>query len=186
VAQYGHDASGRLLKTTSGVKGAALIDTTYSYDQQGTLQKISSHGRPDISFHYDERGRKTKIEISLPQDYRPNTAHAGFPFEVADCAPNLPGGGSATTIYDEHDRATEVQVRDASGEMVNRAVRTYDPQGHVIEEKQNLDNPETMIPAELRAKMLEQSGLSADQLRQDLRAQITKLIWIMPVFRLGN
>ena len=75
-------------------------------------------------------------------------------------APNLPGGGTATTIYDEHDRATEVQVRDASGEIVNRAVRTYDAQGHVLEEKQIQDDPVTMFPAEVRAQILEQSGLS--------------------------
>ena len=67
-------------------------------------------------------------------------------------------------------------MRDASGDLVNRALRTYDAQGHVIEEKQVLDNPETMIPSEARAKMLEQSGLSADQLRQELRTQLTKLM----------
>lgn len=120
VTRYAYDASGRLLKTTSGVGGQAITETTCSY------------------------------EISCPADYRPNTAVAGSPFEVADRAPNLPGGGSATTIYDEHDRATEVQVRDAKGELVSRAVRTYDSQGHVVEEKQILDNPETVIPAEAR------------------------------------
>jgi hypothetical protein len=99
--------------------------------------------------------KKTKIAVSRSTDYQPNTAVAGSPFEVADRAPNLPGGGSATTIYDERDRATEVQVRDVSGELVNRALRTYDAQGHIIEEKQILDNPETMFPAEAWAKMLE-------------------------------
>jgi len=33
-----------------------------------------------------------------------------------------------------------------------------------------------MIPSEVRAKMLEESGLPADQLRQELRAQLTKLM----------
>ena len=67
-------------------------------------------------------------------------------------------------------------MRDASGDVVNRALRTYDAQGHVIEEKQVLENPETMFPSEARAKMLEQSGLSAEQLRQELRTQLTKLM----------
>jgi hypothetical protein len=84
--------------------------------------------------------------------------------------------GSATTIYDEHDRATEVQVRDANGELVNRALRTYDAQGRVVEEKRILDNPETIIPSGVRAKILEQSDLPADQLRQELRTQITMLM----------
>jgi hypothetical protein len=84
--------------------------------------------------------------------------------------------GAQPLIYDEHDRATEVQVRDASGEVVSRAVRTYDAQGHVLEEKQILDNPETIFPAETRAQILEQSGLSPDELQQELRSQLTKLM----------
>jgi len=178
VTRYGYDASGRLLKTSSGAEGKALTETTYSYDPQGRPQNISDGNKPDtpVTFRYDERGRKSKVEISRPADYRSDVAVAGSPFEAVDRAPNLPGGGSATTIYDKHDRPTEVQVRDASGELVNRAVRSYDAQGHVIEEKQILDNPGTMFPAEVRAKMLEQSGLSADQLRQELRAQMTKLM----------
>jgi YD repeat-containing protein len=94
VMRYSYEAPGRLLKTASGVEGKALTETTYSYDHQGRLQYISDGGRCDgpVSFRYDERGRKTKIEISCSADYRPNTAVAGSPFEVADRAPNLPEG----------------------------------------------------------------------------------------------
>jgi hypothetical protein len=176
--RYSYDAKGRLLTTTSGVEGQASTETTYVYDQQGRLQSISSGGRPDspTTFNYDERGRKRKTQTSSPADYRPNTAIAGPPFEAADRAPNLPGGGSATTIYDEYDRAIEVQVRDAQGELVSRAVRTYDTQGHLVEEKQVLDNPETLFPAEARAKMLEQSGLSREEFQQALRTKLTELM----------
>jgi len=37
VARYAYDASGRLLKITSGVEGKTSTATTYSYDQQGRL-----------------------------------------------------------------------------------------------------------------------------------------------------
>ncbi|OLC99802.1 MAG: hypothetical protein AUH86_01710 [Acidobacteria bacterium 13_1_40CM_4_58_4] len=116
------------------------------------------------------------MQISGPEDYRPNTAVAGSPFQIADMAPNLPGGGSATTVYDENDRPAEVQVRDAQGELVSRAVCIYDAQGHIVEEKQILDNPEMMIPAEVRAKILEDTGASREQLREQLREQFTKLM----------
>jgi hypothetical protein len=66
----------------------------------------------------------------------------------------------------------EVQVRDAQGELVSRAVRIYDTQGHVTEEKQILDSPEMIIPVEVRAKILEASGAS----REELREQLTKLM----------
>jgi len=179
VTRYSYDPSGRLLKIASGIEGQATTDTIYSYDHSGNLQNISDSNRADdpVTFRYDEHGRKTKVATSRPADYRSGIAvEAGSPFEAADRAPNLPGGGSATTIYDEHDRATEVQVRDASGEVVSRAVRTYDAQGHVLEEKQILEHPEMIFPAETRAQMLEQSGLSPDELQQELRAQLTKLM----------
>lgn len=178
VTRYAYDPSGRLLKTASGVEGQASTETNYSYDEQGRLQKISGGGRTDnpITFRYDEQGRKSKIEIAGPADYRPGIAEGGSPFEAADRAPNLPGGGSATTIYDEHDWATEVQVQDSSGELVNRAVRSYDSLGRVLEEKQILDKPETMFPAEVLTQIAEQSGVSPDQLQQELRTQLTKLM----------
>ena len=178
VTRNEYSASGRLLRTGSGIEGKSLTETHYSYDQEGRLQKITTDGRDEtpVSFRYDERGRKTKIEISRAEDYRPNTAIGGSPFEAAERAPNLPGGGSATTIYDEQDRPSEVEVRDAGGELVSHAVRTYDAQGHVIEEKLILDNLVSMFSLEAKAKILEEPGFSADQLERELHEQMTKLM----------
>lgn len=174
VTRYIYDASGHLLKTTAGKEGAPNQETDYSYDGQGRLLNITSSHAPDnpITFRYDERGRKTKVQVSRPADYSPNTAVGGSPFEVADMAPNLPGGGSATTIYDEDDRPTEVQVRDAKGKLASRAVRIYDAQGRIGEEKQILDSPETMFPEGALDKILEASGAS----REELHEQLAKLM----------
>jgi hypothetical protein len=178
VNRYEYSNSGQLLKTASGIERQALTETTYSYDPQGRLGKISTDGRGEspVFFRYDEHGGKTKIQTSRAADYRPNMATGGSPFEAADMAPNLPDGGTTTTIYDEHDRPTEVQVRDTHGELVKRALRTYDAQGHGREEKQICDDLVTMFPPENRQKLLDDSGLSADQLRQELNGQLTKLM----------
>jgi YD repeat-containing protein len=183
VTRHIYDASGRLLTTASGMEGTALTETTYSYDQQGRLQNISDSSKPDtpVAYRYDEQGRKSKIEILRPEDQRSVATGVDVsPFDSTEALAHPPGGGSATTIYDENDRATEIQVRDANGELVNRAVRTYDEQGRVKEEKQIWDRPEAMFPVEIHAKMLEESGLSADQLRQELRAGLTKLMGGQP------
>lgn len=176
VTRYSYDAFGQLRNTASGLQGKAFAETTDSYDEHGRLQNISNDEKPEtpVIFRYDEHGRKTKIGTSRSADYRPNIAMAGSPFEVTNRAPNLPSVGTAITSYDEHDRATQVQVRDANGELSTGLI--YDTEGRIIEEKQILDNPETMIPSEARAKMLDESGLSADQLQQELRAQLTKLM----------
>jgi YD repeat-containing protein len=179
VTCYTYDGSGRLLKTTSGKEGEKAAETIFSYNDNGKLVKISRSDAPEnpTVFHYDENGRKTKVQVFRAVDYRSGIFEASLsPFQIADNAPNLPGGGTATTIYDERDRATEVQVRGANGELVIRAVRIYDAQGHIVDEKRILENPETMFPAEALAKLLEQTGVSPDQLRQELRAQLTKLM----------
>jgi hypothetical protein len=146
----------------------------YDYDAQARLLSIADSRVPDnpIIFHYEERGRKTAVQIFRPEDYRPSTAFAGSPFGVAAMGPNLPGGGSTTTVYDEHDRTIEIQARDSHGELVSRAVRIYDAQGHVSEEHQILDNPETFIPAEARLEILKSPGKSL----QGLRDELTKLM----------
>jgi len=173
-----YDASGRLLRTASGREVQKPTETVFSYDNNGKLVKITRTNAPEnpTVFLYDDHGRKTEVQVSRAVDYRPTTASAGSPFEIAHMPPNLPGGGTATTIYDEHDRAKEVQVRDDKGELVSRAVRTYDALGRVLEEKQILNNLVTMFPPDTRAKIPEESGLSPDQLQQELHAQFTKLM----------
>jgi YD repeat-containing protein len=165
-----YDDSGRLLKTVSGSESGSFAETVYSYDDHGKLLRITNSGSPEnpIAFSYDEAGRKTKVQISRSADYRPNVAIAGSPFEAGNASPNLPGGGTTTTIYDDLDRPIEIQTRDSHGELVSRALRSYDHDGHVLDEKQILTSPEMLIPAELRTKVLERSGASIEELRQEL------------------
>jgi hypothetical protein len=178
LTRYTYDNSGRLRKVTSNAEGAPPAETVYSYDEHGGLDKISDSRKPasPVTYRYDEHGRKTEVAVVGPEEYRPNVALGGSPFQVAGAAYSLQGGGTVTTIYDDQDRPVEVQVRDHQGEVVIRAVRTYDAQGHVIEEKQVLDSPEMMIPAEVRNQILKESGLPAEQLREELRAKLTSLM----------
>lgn len=170
VTQNIYDDAGRMVKTVSGNKGGPSAELVYSYDDHGKLVRITNSGSPDnpVAFHYDDAGRKTKVQISRAADYRPNVANGGSPFESSDRAPNLPGGGTTTTIYDDLDRPIEIQTRDSQGDLVSRALRTYDEQGRVLDEKQILPSPETLIPAEMRSKILEESGASIEQLREHL------------------
>src|SRR5262249_11869516 len=168
--RYTYDNSGRMLKIESGNEGQPLTETIYSYSDQGRPLKITSNRTPDnpVTFHYDDSGRRTKIQRSSAADYMPNVASAVPPFDSADRPPNLPGGGTATTVHDEQDRPTEVQVRDSQGEVVSRSIRKYDEHGRIAEEHHILDNPETMIPAELRTRILSESGRSLVELRSEL------------------
>jgi YD repeat-containing protein len=178
ISRKTFDASGRLLNEESGVEGQPPSETNYSYDSQGRLQSITTGNGSPVSFQYDAHGRKTKIQSSQPDDYRGSkaTGAAISPFDAADSAPNLPGGGTATTIYDEQDRPTEIQFRNTSGEVVSRVVRKYDAKGHVIDEQQIWERPESMFPSNVLQQIIEQSGRSADDLRQEMREQLSKLM----------
>jgi hypothetical protein len=178
--RYSYDASGHLLKTAAGKKGEPSDETAYSYDRQGRLLNITDSHSPDnpVVFRYDGRGRKTKVQVARPADSRPDSfvMVAGSPFDVAGMAVGLPGGGSATTIYDDYDRPTEVQARDTQGKLVSRTVRTYDAQGRITEEKQIQDNFESMFPAGTFDKILESSGASREDLSKELRERFANLM----------
>jgi hypothetical protein len=173
VRKYSYDSTGKLLKISQGVEGQPAVEAVYSYDEQGRLRAIadSAHPGSSASFRYDQSGRKTKVQVARAEDYVPNVGVAGDPFERAN-APNLPGGGSVVTVYDEHDRPVEVQTMDREGELMSRAVRTYDERGNIVEEKEILEKAETLIPADARAQILETSGVTGEQ----LRAEIMKLM----------
>jgi hypothetical protein len=113
VRKYSYDRTGKLLKISQGVEGQPAGEAVYSDDEQGRLRAIadSAHPGSSASFRYDQSGRKTKVQMARAEDYVPNVGVAGDPFERAN-APNLPGGGSVVTVYDEHDRPVEVQTRD--------------------------------------------------------------------------
>ncbi len=171
---YIYDSSGVLLGAKSEEGGEIRSECVYRYDDLGRMRSISWSHAPDnpVTFHYDGNGRKTKVQNSRPEEYKPNCSAGGSPFEAADRAPNLPGGGSARTSYDERGRPIEVEVFDSHGELVSRAVRIYDEQGRIAQERQILDDPLTIIPAESRARALETAGGSAE----DLRSQIALLM----------
>ncbi len=165
-----YDSVGGLLKTSSGLEGSIPLERVYIYDDEGRLLKIADSRTPDdpTVIQYDDQGRQTVLHTSRAENYRPNVAFGGTPFSAADRPPNLPGGGSAATICDEQDRPIEARVCDAHGEQVSRAVRLYDAQGRVTEEKQIMEHPEAMIPEEIRNEILTKSGGTFKQLRNYL------------------
>jgi len=174
------DMSGRLLKTTDRQGFEPATECVYSYDNEGRIRNTLNSRSPDnpVTFHYDDDGKRTKMQVSRPGDFRSDLIDRGASFQSFDEAPNFPGGGSAATIYDEHDRPTEIQIRNAQGELLGRVFRTYTGEGYIAEEKQILEDPVTFYPPGRLAKILEIPGVS----RQELREQVTKLMggWTGP------
>jgi hypothetical protein len=175
VTRYVYGEGGRLLRTTfQNETGKLERETVYQYDEQSRLRSITNSNDPNnpIAFRYDANGRKTKIAIAQPVDppqgQRAISRSAEASFYEAASAMALPEGGSAVTLYDEHDRPAEIQARNANGEIVSRTMRVYDDQGRVLEEKETMDDPLKMIPGADQKKMFASGSVSPQELRDQL------------------
>jgi hypothetical protein len=173
VTRYAYSDTGKLLRRTGEVGGKMASEVVFRYDDKGRLQSITDskdHDNP-IAFHYDANGTKTKIAITKPFDVPEGTAVSRSMDSLFDIEWGVHGsyeGGSTITLYDDQDRPVEVQEHDPSGAITSRAIRVYDAEGRVVEEKMILDDPLKMIPAKQREKMLQESGTSAEELRKTL------------------
>ncbi len=174
VTRYTYGATGQLLrKTIQNNKGDALGEIIYHYDDQGRLQNItnSTDFNNPIAFRYDADGMKTKLAISKPINLPEGTTAVSQSiqhlFDDEGSMVSRLDNGSTITLYDERDRPIEVQLYDANGALMSRAVRVYDEQGRVIEEKMMMDDPLALIPAKQQKSMLDE-GLTAQQIRDQI------------------
>ena len=174
ATRYARNAAGQMLRATQEDDSKTVSETIYRYDDQGRLHSITDSKDPNdpIAFRYDANGRKRKIAIAQPIDLPSETGTVSHSveasFEEAGGAQSLPDGGSAVTLYDEHDRPTEIQNRNANGETMSRTLRVYDDQGRVVEEKQIVDDPLEMIPAGEQKKILASGSVSPQEFRDKL------------------
>jgi hypothetical protein len=189
VTRYTYNASGQLLRMTQERDGEEEGETVYHYGDRGRVESITNSKDPGnpIAFHYDANGRRSKVAIAKPvegpEGLGERTAVSYSPeylFDVETSSPSVPDGGSAVTLYDDHDRPIEVQTRNTSGGIMFRMQRVYDDQGHVLDEKTTMDDVLSMIPAAEQKKMMDQGGVSAqefrDQVAPELREQVAKLL----------
>ena len=178
ITRYDYTPDGKLLKRTVEVDGKITFDTNYNYDNQGRLRSITKSSDPanPIAFQYDASGAKSRIAIDKPLELQPGTSTVStssvklFDDDEASSI-TRPDGGSTITLYDEFDRPAEVQLHDVNGTLTSRAVRTYDQQGRVIEQKMLMADPLAIMSADQQKSILA-SGAAA----QDLRDKITEFL----------
>lgn len=172
VTTHTYHADGRLVRIVSGKLGAAGIESLYSYDEAGRLFTITknneNHDR--IDFQYDERGRQTAIQFSLrvQESYERGVGFVGNLWRAAEAGRGIPSGGNVTTIYDDHDQPTELQIRYAEGQLYTRIHRTYDGNGQIIDE--------TLLgPAEDGDQLTPEQTQFATSYTYDTQGRVTKL-----------
>jgi YD repeat-containing protein len=127
---------------------------TYTYDANGQLVSVKSNsGTQQVIYDRDQDGRKRATENFPPRLAERNAAVGAITWEGSDLQFPPPPGGTITTIYDQQNRPVEGQVRDASGDLTMRIVRTYDNQGKINSDKLIPEETQTRVPEQLASQL---------------------------------
>src|ERR1700730_4757876 len=125
---YTYDSAGRLLKKTTTNSGSPVSESNYQYDQKGRIISITGDPLGTSTFEYDDNGRKTRI-LSSERNSAPALGGTAISFSVLEQDDPyflMPSSGQVKISYNRQDRPVEWRVSDASGNLVNRLIRTYD------------------------------------------------------------
>jgi hypothetical protein len=155
-----YDSNGRLVKSSSGAPGKPQFIVMRTYDEKGRLKTITHDPAQSGHFevYYDEQGRKTTIRTFDFKAPILQMSTCRSPWDDAALGVGVPKGGSVATLHDEQDQATELQVRDAEGHVINKVVRAYDVDGQITEERPILEDPAFGILDNLREEDRSQTG----------------------------
>lgn len=156
VTTYTYDTAGRLASksTSSGSSDADRIDVAYTYDDKGRLLGVNpSKGNFGVTYEYDVHDAKLRVDHLPVFKLEPNTAVGMKPWESSDLAFLPPSGGTVTTVYDEHNRPVEGQVRDADGRLTMRISRTYDAEGRIQGDKLIPEDMESFFSEQLAGQL---------------------------------
>ena len=131
-AVHTYDAAGRLTEIEWWHDGGFRTKTLNSYDHSGrpieTVQ-VSEDGSRHQSetLSYDDAGRKTRLQY-LPAGFEAYTV------DETERSYTVPGAATSTTLYDDHNRATEVLVHNASHVLLHHVMLTRDDDGRLLRE----------------------------------------------------
>ncbi len=136
-SSYIYDEAGRLIETrfrrVGEITGTSMY---YSYDTQGRPIRTESADekgtRTELeTYHYDPSGRKTKIQF-MPK----HEDTAGVSYDIgASMMLSAAAAATMTTSYDDRDQPTEVLAHDATHNLLQRMISTYDSDGRLVKEE---------------------------------------------------
>ena len=165
---YAYDSTGRLLKKTTKSAASPTSEIKYNYDDKGRIISITGDPLGNSTFEYDDNGRKTRIVSSPSKPLVPEGTQYTFPMpETEDPYLPIPTGGHVKISLNDQDQPAEWQISDASGNLLNRLIRTYDENGRLTELRYTIENFLFSLPAEALQEFLAEPD-AAEQLMQGL------------------
>jgi hypothetical protein len=164
-----YNDAGQILETRFR-HGELVTRIIRSYDSAGRLARtvtIDEKGASSASeiYSYDSNGRKTKIQF-LPKV----AGNVAYSVDVEGAAALFGASGAATmtTVYDDHDQATEVLVHDAAHQLLRRMTVTRDKAGRWV--KQEVQAGTTPVFREFENKLKDAPPEARESLQAALAA----------------
>lgn len=168
-----YDEGGRLAESQCWSNDLLTRRVVHTYDASGrsvsaaTVDAAGARHETERC-RYDENGRKTKVVFLTVPDTGGVSCSTGscgtmYSVEGTDVAYSAPGATTITTLYDEHERPSEVVFRDASNAAINRVVFARDPDGRVLSERMEFTDlggllgpaVDATLPSDERAALME-------------------------------
>jgi hypothetical protein len=132
-----YNEAGQILETSLQMNDGPVSRIASSYDDAGRIIGTVNIDEKGISseseiYSYDPSGRKTKIHF--PPKMSGNVGYSvdsegGAALFGANSAPTM------TTVYDDHNRASEVTVHDAVHRLLRRMTLTHDSAGRLLNQE---------------------------------------------------
>jgi hypothetical protein len=167
-----YDDAGRLIEEQYWSNDVLTARVVRTYDVRGrsaSAMRVDADGTRHETerYQYDESGRKTKVVV-LPvletsgATCSTDSCGVSYGVEGTDVSYSAPGATTSTTIYDEHERPSEVVFHDANHALVSRVVFSRDDDGRLLSERMDLAGPgwllgpsaDANMPADERASMM--------------------------------
>jgi len=165
-----YDDAGRLTEHQWWSNDVLTGRVVRTYDVRGrsaSAVTVDAHGTTHETerCQYDDHGRKTKVVVLPVAEINGATCSTGscgttYGVEGTDVAYSAPGATTSTTIYDEHERPSEVTFHDANRALVSRVVFSRDQDGRLLSERMEFAGPGGLFGSAFDARVTDHERAS--------------------------
>jgi hypothetical protein len=139
--EWVYDETGRLTSLSSGMRGGAIGETRYLYDEQGRHVKtvvIAGDGSASDSelYSYDDAGRTTKTRY-----LRNPGSNVHYSIKGTSIAVGCAGATAVSTTYDHHNLPSEVCFLDVDDKPIQRVMLLRDEAGRLLNQAITMIGP---------------------------------------------
>ena len=145
---YKYDQAGRLAEIQISIGDANAGRVAYEYDESDRLIRTVQYPAAGAGVVMDDRTYAADGSYVSVQQIPAGVTDVYCPIDGADYYFSAPGVRERIVVYDPKDRATEVLLKNAEGEVLRRFVLTHTESGRLVRDELQRDGQSASITAE--------------------------------------